>query len=203
LVSGLLLFLLFSPFLAFSHLSSPFLAFSHLFSPFLAFPPFIFFSLYPPFTYLPIQQPEEGSPYHYGSHYSNSGSVLHFLLRIEPFSGGFLDFQGGKFDVPDRAFHSIDQTWRLSSKISFLLFLFLFFFFFFFFLLLLICFQIKFNFALTYLYQSSSDVKELIPEFFVLPEFLVNKNRFDFGKKQNGERVDDVVLPGWAKNNSR
>jgi hypothetical protein len=71
-----------------------------------------------PLPLLTRTQPEEEGPYHYGSHYSNSGSVLHFLLRIEPFSGGFLDFQGGKFDVPDRAFHSIDQTWRLSSSIS-------------------------------------------------------------------------------------
>lgn len=25
-------------------------------------------------------------PYHYGSHYSNSGSVLHFLVRLQPFT---------------------------------------------------------------------------------------------------------------------
>ena len=33
-------------------------------------------------------------PYHYGSHYSNSGIVLHFLVRIPPFTDMFLDFQG-------------------------------------------------------------------------------------------------------------
>ena len=33
-------------------------------------------------------------PYHYGSHYSNSGIVLHFLVRIPPFTNMFLDFQG-------------------------------------------------------------------------------------------------------------
>lgn len=27
-----------------------------------------------------------------------------------------------------------------------------------------------------------ADVKELIPEFFYLPEFLLNENRFDLGK---------------------
>lgn len=27
-----------------------------------------------------------------------------------------------------------------------------------------------------------ADVKELIPEFFYLPEFLVNDNRFDLGE---------------------
>lgn len=43
------------------------------------------------------------------------------------------------FDIPDRTFHSMNTTWRLSS------------------------------------YESMTDVKELIPEFFYLPEFLVNR----------------------------
>jgi hypothetical protein len=60
----------------------------------------------------------EEKPYHYGSHYSNMGSVLHFMVRIEPFTQFFLDFQSGKFDIPDRSFHSIEQTWKLSSSIS-------------------------------------------------------------------------------------
>ena len=42
------------------------------------------------------------------------------------------------FDIPDRTFHSMATTWRLSS------------------------------------FESSTDVKELIPEFFFLPEFLEN-----------------------------
>lgn len=33
-------------------------------------------------------------PYHYGSHYSNSGTVLHFLLRLPPFTKMFLAYQG-------------------------------------------------------------------------------------------------------------
>ena len=40
------------------------------------------------------------TPYYYGSHYSNIGCVLHYLVRLEPFSHGFIDFQGGRFDVP-------------------------------------------------------------------------------------------------------
>ena len=47
---------------------------------------------------------------------------------------------------------------------------------------------------------STSDVRELIPEFFYLPEFLTNKNNFDFGERQSGESIDNVVLPIWAKN---
>ena len=43
-----------------------------------------------------------------------------------------------------------------------------------------------------------SDVRELIPEFFFLPEFLTNSNQFDFGLRQGGEAIDDVALPPWA-----
>ena len=45
-----------------------------------------------------------------------------------------------------------------------------------------------------------SDVRELIPEFFYLPEFLVNVNEYDFGVHEaTGAKVNDVVLPPWAK----
>jgi hypothetical protein len=33
-------------------------------------------------------------PFHYGSHYSNSGTVLHFLVRLPPFTSMFLCYQG-------------------------------------------------------------------------------------------------------------
>ena len=48
-----------------------------------------------------------------------------------------------------------------------------------------------------------ADVKELIPQFFYLPDFLVNANRFDLGYKQSGVALDDVVLPSWAKGDPR
>ncbi|XP_036893214.1 lysosomal-trafficking regulator isoform X1 [Sturnira hondurensis] len=106
-------------------------------------------------------------PYHYGSHYSNSGTVLHFLVRMPPFTRMFLAYQDQSFDIPDRTFHSMNTTWRLSS------------------------------------FESMTDVKELIPEFFYLPEFLVNREGFDFGVRQNGERVNHVNLPPWARNDPR
>ncbi|NXS73466.1 LYST regulator, partial [Pandion haliaetus] len=53
-------------------------------------------------------------PYHYGSHYSNSGTVLHFLVRLPPFTKMFLAYQDQSFDIPDRTFHSTNTTWRLS-----------------------------------------------------------------------------------------
>lgn len=47
--------------------------------------------------------------------------------------------------------------------------------------------------------KSTTDVKELTPEFFCMADFLVNRNGFDFGVKSNGKRIGDVELPPWAK----
>jgi hypothetical protein len=48
--------------------------------------------------------------------------------------------------------------------------------------------------------ENIQDVRELIPEFFSLPDFLTNSNRFDFGEPQKGPKIWDVKLPPWAKN---
>ncbi|XP_014603828.1 PREDICTED: lysosomal-trafficking regulator isoform X1 [Polistes canadensis] len=106
-------------------------------------------------------------PFHYGSHYSNSGTVLHFLVRLPPFTSMFLCYQDNNFDIPDRTFHALATTWRLTS-----------------------C-------------DSTTDVKELIPEFFYLPEFLLNFEGFNFGVRQNGNRVGDVELPKWCAGDAR
>eukprot|EP01135_Chromosphaera_perkinsii_P007239 Nk52_evm47s745 gene=Nk52_evmTU47s745 len=45
---------------------------------------------------------------------------------------------------------------------------------------------------------SRSDVRELIPELFCLAECLVNLNEFDLGKKENGDKINNVVLPKWC-----
>ncbi|GMI76100.1 SPIRRIG, Beach-Domain Homolog A1 [Hibiscus trionum] len=50
---------------------------------------------------------------------------------------------------------------------------------------------------------NTSDVKELIPEFFYMPEFLENSFSLDLGEKQSGEKVGDVHLPLWAKGSAR
>ncbi|XP_073395858.1 protein SPIRRIG [Physcomitrium patens] len=50
---------------------------------------------------------------------------------------------------------------------------------------------------------NTADVKELIPEFFYLPEFLENQFNFDLGMTQSGEKVDHVQLPPWAKGSAR
>ncbi|KAG7928679.1 hypothetical protein KL925_000860 [Ogataea polymorpha] len=45
----------------------------------------------------------------------------------------------------------------------------------------------------------TTDVRELIPEFYYLPDFLLNSNNFEFGYLQDGTKVGDVRLPPWAK----
>ena len=48
--------------------------------------------------------------------------------------------------------------------------------------------------------ENMTDVRELIPEFYYLPEFLLNSDGYDFGLRQgDGGAIDTVVLPPWAK----
>jgi hypothetical protein len=44
------------------------------------------------------------------------------------------------------------------------------------------------------------DFRELIPEFFTIPNFLLNSDHFDLGRLSDGQLVDDVILPPWAQN---
>lgn len=46
--------------------------------------------------------------------------------------------------------------------------------------------------------RDTSDVKELIPEFYYLPEMFINWNRYKLGATEDEGIVDDVVLPPWA-----
>jgi len=101
----------------------------------------------------------------YGSHYSTSaGVVLHFLVRLHPFSGLHRQLQSGHFDVADRLFASIPRTWDMCTGIS------------------------------------AAEVKELTPEWYCNPSFLRNDNEFALGTSQDGELLDNVVLPPWASN---
>lgn len=45
--------------------------------------------------------------------------------------------------------------------------------------------------------ESTTDFKELIPEFYCLPEFLLNKEHLNMGVRQNGDVVNDVILQKW------
>lgn len=55
---------------------------------------------------------------------------------------------------------------------------------------------------------NQTDVKELIPEFFQVPEVneqgevlshLINYRGLDLGVRQNQQKVQDVILPPWAE----
>ncbi|MCJ1473895.1 hypothetical protein MMC13_002550 [Lambiella insularis] len=47
--------------------------------------------------------------------------------------------------------------------------------------------------------DNMTDVRELIPEFYYLPDFLLNSNGYDFGSRQgSGGTIDTVALPPWA-----
>ncbi|XP_057980626.1 BEACH domain-containing protein C2 isoform X2 [Malania oleifera] len=101
--------------------------------------------------------------FHYGSHYSAAGTVLYYLVRVEPFTTLSIQLQGGKFDHADRMFSDIGAAWNG-------------------------------------ILEDMSDVKELVPELFYLPEILTNENSIDFGTTQLGEKFDCVRLPPWAEN---
>ncbi|XP_057698664.1 lipopolysaccharide-responsive and beige-like anchor protein isoform X2 [Corythoichthys intestinalis] len=105
---------------------------------------------------------EQVPKFHYGTHYSTSSFTLMWLLRMEPFTTFFLNFQGGKFDHADRTFSSVSRAWRNCQR-------------------------------------DTSDVKELIPEFYYLPEMFVNANSYNLGVMEDGVAVSDVELPPWAK----
>ncbi|TGZ55258.1 hypothetical protein CRM22_010440 [Opisthorchis felineus] len=46
--------------------------------------------------------------------------------------------------------------------------------------------------------RNTSDVKELIPEFFYLPEMFENPNGLTLGTTEDGEDIGLVTLPPWA-----
>ena len=84
-------------------------------------------------------------PFHYGTHYSTSAFVVNYMLRLEPFTTMFLALQSGKFDHPNRLFHSVKDAWANCQR-------------------------------------DTSDVKELVPEFYCLPEMFINMNGYKLGK---------------------
>ena len=51
-------------------------------------------------------------PRHYATFYSNAAMVLWFLVRIEPFTSYHISLQDGRFDRPDRQFHSMREAFR-------------------------------------------------------------------------------------------
>lgn len=50
--------------------------------------------------------------------------------------------------------------------------------------------------------ESTTDFKELIPEFFFFPEMFCNREGLELGVRQNGQTVNDVDLPPWCPSNN-
>jgi hypothetical protein len=61
-------------------------------------------------------------PFHYGTHFSSSMIVCHFLIRLAPFTNMFKTLQGGDWDLPDRLFRydTLDSSSNLFLKATFL-----------------------------------------------------------------------------------
>jgi WD40 repeat protein len=97
-------------------------------------------------------------PYHFSIHYSSPANILHYLIRLEPFTQCHWKLNRG-FDNANRMFHDLNLSWSTSGLV---------------------------------------DMKELIPEFFFLAEFLLNGNHLELGERTNGQSIDDVVLPPWC-----
>ncbi|PIL27451.1 hypothetical protein GSI_10600 [Ganoderma sinense ZZ0214-1] len=58
----------------------------------------------------------EEKPFHYGTHFSSSMIVCHFLIRMEPFTHMFKTLQGGDWDLPDRLFIDMKRAYTSAAK---------------------------------------------------------------------------------------
>lgn len=92
-------------------------------------------------------------PFHYGTHFSSSMIVCHFLIRLAPFTHMFKTLQGGDWDLPDRLFRFVGSITLSFAKTDVALR----------------------RSDLSRAYASAAedprgDVRELIPEFFTCPE---------------------------------
>ena len=108
-------------------------------------------------------------PYYYGTHYSTAMIVASYLIRMEPFTGHFIKIQvclrqlccvllkKFRFSCPFSHVQGgyFDLPDRLFHSIP--------------------AAWVSSSFS------SHTDVRELIPEFFYLPEFLKNTNHFNLG----------------------
>ena len=113
-------------------------------------------------------------PYCFGSHFSNSMYVSHYLGRIFPYSLTLVEIQGDGFDIADRLFIRIQNSFYTACS-------------------------------------EKCDLREIIPEFFTLPEMFLNINSLELGEinilpsedsendKKNMKKLNEVMLPKWCK----
>ena len=96
-------------------------------------------------------------PYVFGSHFSNSAYVSHFLTRLFPFTLTAIEIQGDNFDAPDRLFINLNKTFISVTS-------------------------------------QQSDLREIIPEFFILPEMFININKLNLGKLQKNKKEGSTAM---------
>ncbi|KAH7092832.1 beach-domain-containing protein [Auriculariales sp. MPI-PUGE-AT-0066] len=58
------------------------------------------------------------TPFHYGTHFSSSMIVCHYLIRLSPFTHMFKTLQGGDWDLPDRLFSAVKRAYDSASQDS-------------------------------------------------------------------------------------
>jgi factor associated with neutral sphingomyelinase activation len=127
-----------------------------------------------------------GKPFLYGTHYMTPGYVLYYLVRKAP--QYMLRLQSGKFDHPDRLFHSIHGTWtsvlQAPTDVKELI--------------------PEFYAAVDPTASSGSGSSSTSSPHShshgpaTASEFLSNTQELDLGIRQNGLPVEDVTLPPWA-----
>ena len=119
----------------------------------------------------------EKIPYFFGSHFSNSMYVSHYLMRVFPYCLNMIEIQKTGFDVPERLFINLQKS--IYTSLS-----------------------------------DKGDLREIIPEFFTLPEMFLNINELNLGKlkndiyignpSENNEneemiKINEVIMPSWCE----
>ena len=124
----------------------------------------------------------EKIPYFYGSHFSNSMYISHYLMRIFPYCLTMIEIQKKGFDVPERLFINLHKSFYTAIS-------------------------------------DKGDLREIIPEFFTLPEMFLNINNLNLGEiniknyqrlnfteneeesEEKGEivKLNEVIMPTWCE----
>lgn len=102
--------------------------------------------------------------------------LLESIFVQEPFTTMFLDMQNGRFDHPDRVFHSVAETWERCQKDSH---------------------DVKVGHSslkacVAIVWVMENWFQELIPELFYLPEMMRNNNGFELGTRSDGVKVSPL-----------
>jgi factor associated with neutral sphingomyelinase activation len=129
---------------------------------------------------------EEQPTFLYGSHYSTPAFVLFYLVRQHP--EWQLCLQNGRFDHPNRLFHSIEDTWRncltIDSDVKELL--------------------PEFYDLGDYNRLGYDQERHLERRLSAnaVGAFLRNDLELELGVRSDGVRVNHVILPRWAHNST-